>query len=387
MTDRSPISLFVAYSTEMHAETKISMLRMFYDCIDLASPESDGWQVHEWLKRAYAREKVPISQNSITWLLHLTANEQYVECSPRILWSALQHAVRSVLNHERYSRHFECLLQLSDGETRAISQRHLSAFGTWLALRVSARVLLPMVLYLGSFLQLKGFDWIEDFMSHRQFLQAQPNLYAAWCHAVLDAVERIEDYMREELDLSMLQLGWTRDDLMKALSDADAASYNSNDYNPSSQTCSQCKDDYSMMVHGLVEPARIAIQECVKTGHDFDCICRDIYKESDLAAELSDYTGACCDDYEDDESDIEEDFFDAQPDLFDLQSQPTCNMFSDVTTLLYRAQGRIWINSYAIGERLCATCFLFKEQYIGEDGFAAEFPPMPKSFEGFRTKW
>jgi hypothetical protein len=381
---RSPISLFVAYSTETHAETKITMLRMFYDCIDLATSDGDGWQVHDWLKRAYAREKVPISQNSITWLLHLTANERYVECSPRIVWSALQHAVRSVLNHERYSRCLEGLLQLSDEETNNINQRHLSAFGSWIALRVSARALLPMVLYVGSFLQMRGFDWIEDSMSHREFLQAQPNLYAAWCNAVLDAVEKIEVYMREELDLSIQQLGWTRDDLIHRLSETDDVVLSSN---VEPQTCSQCKDNYGTMAQGLVEPARIAVEECVETGHEFDCICQSIFVAKDHNAEISDYTGVYFDGYQEDDPDTDDEFFDTQPHPFDARHDSNSNTFPAIATLLYKAQGRIWIGKHAIGERLCATCFLFKEQYIGEDGFAAEFPPMPKSFESFRTKW
>jgi hypothetical protein len=381
---RSPISLFVACSPETHAETKITMLRMFYDCIDLASPESDGWQVHDWLKRAYAREKVPISQNSITWLLHLTANERYVECSPRIVWSALQHAVRSILNHERHSRHIERILQLLDNESRNISQQHLSALGSWIALRVTGRILLPMALYVGSFLHLEGFDWTEDNMPHAQFLQAQPNLYAAWCHAVLDAVEKIEDYMREELDSCMQQLGWTQHYLLNALLNTDSASYDSDDQMCHAQICSRCQYDYGLMAHSLVEPARIA---SIESGHDSDCRCRNTSKDNGLAAEIPEYTGVWCDDdYGENESDIGEEFFDAQTHLFDSQIQSSCDVFTNVATLLYSAQGRIWIGDYAIGERLCATCFLFKERYIGEDGFAAEFPPMPKSFESLRTK-
>jgi hypothetical protein len=362
------------------------MLRMFYDCIDLASPESDGWQVHDWLKRAYAIEKVPISQNSITWLLHLTANERYVECSPPTVWSALQYSVRSVLNHERHSGHIERILQLSDNETQKISQRHLSALRSWIALRVTGRALLPMALYVGSFLQLKGFDWTEDYMPHAQFLQAQPNLYTAWCHAVLDAVERLEDYMREELDSCMRQLGWTRHDLLSALADTNSSSYDANDQRSHAQICSRCQYDYGIMAHSLVEPAQIAIQGCIGTGHDSDCRCRNIFKDSGLAAKIPEYTGVWGDDdYGENESDIGEEFFDAQPYLFDTQSQSDCDVFTNVATLLYSAQGRIWIGSYAIDERLCATCFLFKEQYIGEDGFAAEFPAMPQSFESLRT--
>jgi hypothetical protein len=363
---------------------------MFCDCIDLASPESDGWNVHDWLKRAYAREKVPVSQNSITWLLHMTANEEYVECSPRNIWSALQHAVRSVLNHERHSRYLERILELSKGKHRNISQRHVDALGYWMALRVSGRVLLPMVVHVGSFLQMKGFDWIEDYMPHRQFLQAQPNLYAAWCHAVLDAVEKVEDYMRQELDLCMRQLGWTRDDLISALSSTDTAFYSTNHQNLHQQVCTRCRDDYGPLACSLIEPARIAVTECVKTGHNSDCVCQSIYKDNEIPAELPDYAGACHDDHNGDESDIDEEFFDAQPHLFStssLQSQPNPNIFIDIATLLYSAQGRNWISGHAIGERLCATCFLLKEQYIGEDGLAAEFPPMPKSFEGLRVKW
>ncbi|RYF40235.1 MAG: hypothetical protein EOO38_22180, partial [Cytophagaceae bacterium] len=136
------------------------MLRLFYDCIDLSDADSDGWLVHEWLKKAYARERKPISQNSITWLLHLSANEEYVEFSARNVWLAQQHAVRSVLNHARFSKIFGRILDLSTEERKCASQRHVDALGVWLALRVTGRVLLPMVVNAGSFLRMRGFDWV-----------------------------------------------------------------------------------------------------------------------------------------------------------------------------------------------------------------------------------
>lgn len=361
------------------------MLRVFYDCIDLSSPESDGRQVHEWFKRAYAREKVPISQNRITWLLHFTANEQYVECNPRILWSALQHAVRSVLNHERYSRHLECILRLSDLETRDINQRHLNALGYCLALRVSGRTLLPMVAYVGSFLQMRGFDWIEDHtcMSQRQFSRTQPNLYAAWCHAVLDAVENIEVYMREELHKCLQILGWTRRDLLRSLNDTDNTPINEDEHNRSFLVCSRCKDSYVTGMSNLMQPTRIAIQECVRTGHDYNCTCEGRHQEIQVLRQLPEYTGRCCDGSDENGPSFDEDdVFDAEPYIFESD----CDGSSEVATLLYRAQGRIWIGEYTMDDRLCATCFLFKEQYIGEDGFATEFPPMPKTFESLRTE-
>jgi hypothetical protein len=246
-----------------------------------------------------------------------------------------------------------------------------------------------MVLHVGSFLQMKEFDWIEDYMPHRQFLQARPNLYAAWCHTVLDAVELIEDYMREELDLCTRQLGWTRHDLLNALPDTDTAPSNPKDQISHPQTCSQRQYKYGPIAYSLVEPARIADQECVKIGHGSDCRCRDIPEESGLAAGLAEYTGMWCYADVEDDSDIDEDFVDAQPHIFDPQCLPSpsnCNVFSDVAGLLYSAQGRIRSGSYSIGEYLCAACFLLREQYIGGDGFAAEFPPMPKSFESFHTR-
>ena len=92
----------------------------------------------------------------------------------------------------------------------------------------------------------------------------------------------------------------------------------------------------------------------------------------------------------DDDTQSDEEFFDAQPHVFndtDVQTNPTPNKFTDIATLLYSAQGRIWLGQHSIGERLCSTCLLLKEKYIGEDGLSADFPPMPRSFEGLRVKW
>lgn len=365
------------------------MLRLFCDCIDIAEPDSDGWTVHDWLKRAYARERVPISRNSITWLLHLTVNEEYVEFSARNIWSALQHAMRSILNHARHSRYLERILNLSQAECAKVSQRHLDALGSWLALRVSGRVVLPMVVNAGSYLQMKGFDWMEDNLTHKQFLQALPSIYAAWCHALLDCIEQVEVHIREELELCFGQLGMTRDAFVDALCQAKIDSDNFKDGSMSSTACTRCKDDYGSLTCGLVEPARIAVSECVKTAHNSDCVCTSICKDNTVPAELLDYTGVCQRDNEEG-SDTDDDFFDAQPHLFndsELQVHKASNMFTDIATLLYSAQGRIWLGKHSIGERLCSTCFLLKEKYIGEDGLAADFPPIPTSFEGLRVKW
>jgi hypothetical protein len=106
-------------------------------------------------------------------------NEEYVDFSARNIWSALQHAMRSVLNPARHSNFLEQILSLSDDERLNLSKTHLVAPGSWLALRVSGRVVLPMVVNAGSFLQMKGFDWMEDNFTHLQFVQALPTIYSA----------------------------------------------------------------------------------------------------------------------------------------------------------------------------------------------------------------
>lgn len=389
---RSPISLFVSSCTDEHADTKIAMLRLFCECINIADADSDGWSVHDWLKRAYARERVPISRNSITWLLHLTVNEEYVEFSARNIWSALQHAMRSVSNHARHSNYLEHVLCPSREERSKVSKRHLDALGSWLALRVSGRVLLPMIVNAGSFLQMKGFDWMEDNLTHRQFLQALPSIYSAWCTALLDCIEQVKTYMREELDLFLCELGMAQGAFIRALTRANNLSHNNSSGKLPRTACTHCRDDYNPFACGLVEPARIAVTECVKSGHNANCDCDKLQKAPIISDELSEYTGMIQTDSDNDNNDTHEDdeFFDAQPHVFhdeDLQIAPTSSMFTDIATLLYSAQGKMWLGEHSVGERLCSTCLLLKEKYIGKDGLSADFPPMPMSFDGLRVKW
>lgn len=359
------------------------MLRLFCDCIDLSEADSDGWLVHEWLKKAYATERKPISQNSITWLLHLTANEDYVEFSARNVWSALQHGVRSVLNHGRFGNVLQRVLRLSLEEQVNTSPRHIEALSAWLALRVNGRVLLPMAINAGSFLQMKGFDWIDDDLPHQQFLQVLPNIYAAWCHTVLEAVEQVETYMREEFDQCLEQLQMTRETFLETISREKTHFGNGR-----RRRCTDCQVSYDALDNGLVQPARISVMECVSTGHSFDCNCQNMENStSDMADPvLPEYAGIYDAIDEGQDTDTDDEFFDAEPHLFDYASRNKPDAFSDIAITLYRAHGRAWIGHYAIGEELCASCFLFREQYIAEDGLAADFPPMPKSFEGLRAK-
>ncbi|KAL5117771.1 hypothetical protein ACEQ8H_004381 [Pleosporales sp. CAS-2024a] len=385
----SPISLFVLNATDRRAEDKVQMLRLFYDCIDLSEAESDGWIVHEGLKKAYAKERTEMSPNSITWLLRLSANEEYVEFSARTLWIALQHSVRSVLNHGYVGSMLERILDISIEEHQTISRRQLDAICAWLALRVSGRVLLPMILSAGSFLQMKGFDWTDDDLSHRSFMQMLPNLYASWCHAVLDAVDGLNAYMREELEQCLGQLGLTRERFLDAISPQNTALMHLNYDGVQASLCTDCGEDYTPLKEALMEPARIAVTECVVTGHGSNCVCQSVSIQNKCTnrCEPLAYSGVCCDSELDKGIGMDEEFFDAEPYLFSANESANSTMFSGIATLLYRAQGRVWTGDYTIGERLCAACFLLREQYIGKDGLSADFPPIPKSFQGLRVKW
>ncbi|RYP46935.1 hypothetical protein DL768_006918 [Monosporascus sp. mg162] len=97
----SPVTIFVATNHDLPAEHKIRMLRLFSDCLELTDPSGDGWTVHAELKRAYNRERVPIPENSISWLLRATAAEEFITFGPKTIWSGIQSSVRSFLVHER----------------------------------------------------------------------------------------------------------------------------------------------------------------------------------------------------------------------------------------------------------------------------------------------
>jgi hypothetical protein len=374
------------------------MLRLFSDCIDISSPSDDGWSVHEWLKRAYAKERVPISQNSITWLLHLTAKEEYVEFSARTVWCALQHALRSLFAHESNAGFFARILDgLDDALPITFSPSQIRALSLWLALRVGGREILPMALHACSALQMRGFDWEEDDIPHAQFVKALPEVYGAWCHAVLRNVEKLDEYMRLEFETCKTDLA------------CEAAGTPCGDAEKDVLLCAACGDDYTTLSAALVEPARIARAECVRTEHKFKCACRDssFFSSSNAihTPQLPAYAGywtssSSCDSDSDLDSDSDSDsgFFDAE-DYFDSEAyldaepypllyddqDPVPGVFAEIALQLYRAHGRVWMGEYAAGERLCATCFLCREQYVGEDGLGADFPAMPDSFEGLRV--
>lgn len=365
------------------------MLRLFSDCIDISDSNSDGWTVHEWLKRTFARERVPISQNSVTWLLGATANEKHVDLTPRIAWIGLQHAIRSVICHAQHNRLLKRILDLSDNDYNALNQQHLDSIGSMLALKVSGQVLLPMALTAGSFLRIRGFDWVQDYMTHKQYMQALPSIYSAWCYAVLDCVEKLERSMQMEFEQCLQQLGWNRQHFLSAMLHTHTATRIITKH-PEQLTCITCCNDYRAFPEGLVAPHWIAVSECVRTNHAMDCICQEAgeFTYSSTHAVLRDFHDEKYINSEDaEDSDTDNTFYDAAPYAFDesflASVNPSATFFS-IATLLYRAQGRAWMGKYTVNDRLCATCFLQQENYIDQDGLIADFPPVPDHFNRIR---
>lgn len=285
------------------------------------------------------------------------------------------------MNYARFSDSLSQILKLCNQDQKTVSQRHVDALGAWLALRVTGRVILPMAISAGSFVQMRRFDWSEDDIPNRIFMQALPNIYAAWCHAVLDAVEQVVLFMREELEQYFQDMKMTRAGFIDAISHTTIAACDRKLDHCRKAICSGCGDDYTALDHGLVDAAQIAIEKCTDTGHSFDCMCESFDQAtsvvvcSDFPAYSSKYdqSGHVAD------TTCNEKFSDATYYMFEGTVQS--NTFSNVATLLYRAQGRVWNGRYSIREKLCGTCFLIREHYIGDDGMSVDFSPMPRSFE------
>lgn len=362
------------------------MLRLFSDCIDLSDSQGEGWNVHTWLKRAYAQEKVPISKNSITWLFHSTANEEYVELAGSQLWAGLQHAVRTVLGHERQNNFLQRILRISEKSLSDQEQITVNTLSQLLAFGVLGQVLLPLVLGAGAFLQVRGFDWIEDDMTHRQYLRILPSMYTAWCKSLLDCIDNLEKYIESELNQYLQSLGWTRSQLLHTLSDENMSSDQTHN-----DRCTQCNTSYTHLPDMLLAPVRITLEECAQTYHQFDCTCEILYDPlaSPTSEDIPPYQGRCSTQTRIEDDDDDDDFFhDAKYYLDNVQpGPPSTGMFSTLATLLYRAHGRHWMSEYTPDERLCLSCFFVRERYTDPFGFIAEFPDVPEHYKGLRFKW
>jgi hypothetical protein len=397
-SSRSPITIFAATNHHLPARHKIDMLRLFVDCLELNDPSDDGWTIHAELKRSYDQEKVPIPQSSISWLLRTTATEEFVAFGPKTIWSAVQSTVRSFLVHERNEEMLSRLLGLGRQERKTFSRSHATSIAHWLALRAGGRELLPMVIDAGRLCHITGFSWVEDELTPSQFVKNLPVLYHTWALAFQYNIGHEENHISLELETILERGKWGRENFLASILRKDQE-LDAEENETGESRCSVCHDDYSSLGIGVVSPAWITFLECTKTSHKFHCTCSSYLEKSGVLPSPPPYNPS---EYASPFSEDEEAVNEALPLESNIDILPLCHdfissrsritesydPFTEVATLLYRAQGRTWLSDYKIGEKFCATCFLVREEYIGKDGLGTEtyFPEMPESFMTWRLK-
>jgi hypothetical protein len=372
------------------------MLTLFADSLDLTDPGGDGWTVITSLVKALNKESVPMADVSANWVLRLTSSEQIVAFGAKSIWDGLQHAVRTFLFHEEHSNVLRGLLDLKPeaGGVAATTMPQLTALSHWLALRASQRELLPMVVEAGRFSRIEGFDWVEDSLTPRDRCRALPAIYAAWTRALPNGIKQFRDTMEEELVGLLESLGIDRELLQKAIQEGELEGDGGGQqvWEEGQQVCRDCQNSYVRLGKGLVRPRAVEFEECRKTDHKRNCRCRAFLEGFELPDDSS------VDSYDtaresDDESEADEEFFTENDDILDRLCDAYARMhlpraggdpFQDSATLLYRAQGRIWLDTYEPEDLLCATCFLTREKYLGSGG-NYNFTPMPESYGVFMT--
>lgn len=397
----SPVTIFVTTNSGLPAQHKINMLRLFTDCLELTDPSGDGWTVHAELKRSYNKEKVPIPENSVSWLLRATASEEFIVFGPKTIWTALQSSVRSFLVHERNEEMLQRLLGLSEKDRQSVNESHATCIAQWLALRASEGELLPMIVDAGRLCNITGFDWVQDELTPREFVRTLPVIYHAWALAFPNNVDQAESQISAELRVIMERGKFRVHDFL-------VSTTGSNKQDPDEKEqkrelrCSVCDDDYTQLGIGVVSPAWISFVECTKTNHVHRCDCSSYlagcgflppasHRTVSLNTPVSEYVSP----FQDED---EEDFQGIPPSLdipqlcedyiaSDAHLTNTYDPFTEAATMLYRAQGRIWLGAYREGEAVCGTCFLQGERYIGENGLGTEgdFPDIPDSYSMCRV--
>ena len=386
---RSPVTIFADTAQEVPAERKIQMLRLFTDCLELSEPISDGWTVIGALVRSYNKENVPLSSNSVNWLLKTLSTDGMVAFGPKTIWHGLQNAVRSFLVHEQNNKVLNRLLGLTTGSNETPGTSRGASIAHWLALRASQRELLPMIIEAGTRLRMNGFDWVDDGAQVKEACIARqlPVIYAAWAKAMPGGIEKVDELITLELQTTLVKAGWTQETLRDSISDAALKV----EPKPDSKCCSQCGDDYKSLRIGLVAPAWITFTECVKTKHRFNSGCAEfvrragVVNQTDLSNSIRPADHPQKDDSNSGEESGDDDGendcggedarrkFDAYAANIEKElGSPESDPFLASATLLYRAQGRVWLGSYKPGDRFCATCFLKGEEYISEGGLGTE---------------
>lgn len=360
--------MFVESCQALEAEKKVSMLRLFDEQIDLSDPDSDGWKILHYLVEAYNRECVPIPYNSTSWFCGRMTKEVFVAATPSAVWCGLQYGARAYLVHERSNHILEKLLRIHT----SAENRLVAATAHWLALRAAQHEVLYMCLEGGRYLRLNGFCWSESDLIGSQLPRPLHILHEAFCSMLPRCLRRMQTAIKDELEQLLTRASWSREKLASLLAH-NHVNPKTSPFNSEPCTCTGCRSDFSALGFGLVSPRRIQASEwvlCRERGctHEQldECALPETLHQDGLSPNLPSDNDPC-------------------------GSINGCTslsigqeLFEDTAVFLYRAQGRRWLSDlpYKPSDRLCATCLLRREGYIGKQGdLATGLTRMPADYE------
>jgi hypothetical protein len=261
------------------------MLRYFSDCIDLSDNGGDGWIVIDALLKAPNKERIPVSDMIVGWILNIADTDEYQLVRPKLVTLWLQRTVREFVAHERDHNMFRRLL-ISDGDIDVnINESHATSIAQWLSLRASQQEVLPIIIEAGRSLHLDGFDWVIDSITPTEYIRSSSNLFSIWFNALQNGIDTMKELITFEMAEVLPKVSWAP----QFLSDFIVKDHDSKaqDFN-GSLACSICKDDYSILQAGLVSPRVISFTECNKTNHRIGCECSEYVKKIGVTMNLND---------------------------------------------------------------------------------------------------
>jgi hypothetical protein len=307
---------------------------------------------------------------------------------PKTLWHGLQHAVRSFMDIAQKNKVVQSRLGLMVGG--GFPPSHAMAIALWIALLSTREKLLPFIIAGGCVWHMEGFDFDpESEVDPVQLAKQRPEIYYTWSKILKASLERADKIFDSELDAIIEASNWSHEVFQQL-------KHNVRGRFKAWYCCSECNSDYTCLKLGLVEPRRIAFTECTKLQHKSHCDCQEFLESQgqpphSFHDSLHDYSS-------DDEL-----FHDAESEQGSEAETEQCeepwrlkcdkyireeelegrnDPYTDVATILYRCQARLWLATYEPGQRLCGTCFLRSEGYMDDDveDNSAFWSSMPMSF-------
>jgi hypothetical protein len=363
------------------------MMRVFGpECIDISEVNGDGWVIGHNLIASMGQEKCRMSETSIHWVYGQNYDEILVALSATTLWYGIQSAVRAFLFEEQENQIIINLLRAEKQGKSVEYESQAKSLGHWLALRASQRDMIPLAVQAAQILQIHGYDPLPGVeFGKRDTNRLLPTLYSSWAKISANILGSAKGLIKAELDFILSDLSLDLDELARCIQAAQEKPVA-----PAKDMlnrCVTCKDDYTTLGKGLVQPCRIAFDECRASQHKYNCTCSTYLDACGVTEARPLATSGDTDD-----TDVEEEFYKepevdmeqlcADYDKLGLDGIPQGDPFYDGAAMLYRSQGRRWIGEYKEDEILCATCFLKRERYIreGELSECVRFVPPPKTY-------